>query len=124
VSRELEKHKNNLEGLVSIRTEQLEILATIDDLTQAYNRRKFFELARYEIDRNARHQYPLSVMMIDIDHFKSINDLHGHQVGDKTLHILSNTISSVVRATDIFGRIGGEEFAYVLKMKNSLLSIT
>ncbi|MDH5368421.1 MAG: GGDEF domain-containing protein [Gammaproteobacteria bacterium] len=114
VSHELEKHKNNLEELVSTRTEQLEILATIDDLTQAYNRRRFFELARYEIERNARHQHPLSVMIIDVDHFKSINDLHGHQVGDQTLQLLSGTISSVIRATDIFGRIGGEEFSIVL----------
>lgn len=114
ISRELEKHKHNLENLVEIRTEQLEKLATIDDLTQIYNRRKFFELAHYEIDRNARHQHPLSIIMIDIDHFKKINDIHGHQVGDKTLQIFSQIISSIVRTTDIFGRIGGEEFAIVL----------
>lgn len=67
IAHELEKHKNNLQGLVEMRTEQLEKLATIDDLTQIYNRRQFFELARYEIIRNDRHQHPLSVIMLDID---------------------------------------------------------
>lgn len=114
ISQELEKHKNNLEGLVCMRTEQLEKLATIDDLTQIYNRRHFFELAHYEIDRNSRHQYPLSFIMIDIDYFKKINDLYGHQVGDQTLQLLTRTVSSIIRSTDVFGRIGGEEFALVL----------
>lgn len=114
ISRELEKHKNNLQGLVEMRTEQLEKLATIDDLTQTYNRRKFFELARYEIIRNERHQHPLSVIMIDIDHFKRVNDVHGHQAGDQTLQLFSSIITDIVRTTDIFGRIGGEEFALVL----------
>ena len=61
-----------------------------------------------------RHQHPLSVVMIDIDHFKRINDIYGHPVGDQTLQILSKTISAIIRSTDIFGRIGGEEFALVL----------
>lgn len=114
INRELSYHKNNLENIVSLRTEQLEILATIDDLTQVYNRRKFFELAQYEVERNARHQHPLTIIMMDIDHFKNINDTHGHQVGDKTLQALSQTIKALVRSTDVFGRIGGEEFALVL----------
>lgn len=113
-NRELNYHKNNLEKIVSVRTEQLEVLATIDDLTQVYNRRKLFELAHYEIDRNVRHNHSLSIIMIDIDHFKKINDIHGHQVGDKTLQLFSQTLTSVIRSTDIFGRIGGEEFAIVL----------
>lgn len=111
---DLEKHKNNLQGLVEMRTEQLEILATIDDLTQIYNRRKFFEMAKYEITRNLRYKHSLSVIMIDIDHFKKINDLHGHQSGDITLQMFSATLSALIRTTDIFGRIGGEEFALVL----------
>jgi len=120
ISRDLEKHKNNLQGLVEMRTEQLEKLATIDDLTQILNRRKFFELARYEIIRNDRHQHPLSVIMIDIDHFKKINDIHGHQAGDQTLQLLTRTITDIVRTTDIFGRIGGEEFALVLPETDKL----
>ena len=114
ISLELEKHKNNLQGLVEMRTEQLEKLATVDDLTQIFNRRKFFELARYELIRNGRHQHPLSVMMLDIDHFKRVNDVHGHQIGDQTLQLFSSTITEIIRATDIFGRIGGEEFALLL----------
>ena len=113
-SKELEKHKNNLQGLVNIRTEQLETLATIDDLTQIYNRRKFFELANKEISRNARYKHDLTMIIIDIDHFKKINDLHGHQIGDEVLKRLTSTISSLIRDTDIFGRIGGEEFSLIL----------
>ena len=113
-SQELKKHKNNLQGLVDMRTEQLETLATIDDLTQIYNRRKFFELAKEEISRNSRYKHGLTLIIIDIDHFKKINDLYGHQAGDKTLQHLTNTISSLIRSTDIFGRIGGEEFSLVL----------
>ena len=113
-SEELEKHKNNLQGLVDMRTEQLETLATIDDLTQIYNRRKLFELAKEEIIRNSRYKHGLTIIIIDIDHFKKINDLHGHQVGDKTLQRFTSTISSLIRDTDIFGRIGGEEFSLVL----------
>lgn len=114
IRQELEKHKNNLEGLVCMRTEQLEKLATTDDLTQIHNRRNFFELTQCEVGRSARYQRPLSIIMIDIDHFKNINDLHGHQVGDTTLQTFSNTISSIIRSTDIFGRVGGEEFAIIL----------
>lgn len=114
INRELTHYKSNLEEIVSVRTRQLEKLATIDDLTQIYNRRKFFELADYELERNARYQHPLSIIMIDIDHFKKINDKYGHQTGDTTLHILAQTILETIRTTDIFGRIGGEEFALVL----------
>ena len=114
ISRDLEKHKNNLQGLVEMRTEQLEKLASIDDLTQIYNRRKFFELADYEIERNTRYQHPLSIIMIDVDHFKKINDRFGHQVGDTTLQLFSKIILQTIRITDVFGRVGGEEFALVL----------
>lgn len=114
INRELNHHKTNLEDIVSIRTEQLEKLASIDDLTQLYNRRKFFELMEYEINRHSRYKHPLSIIMIDIDHFKSVNDKYGHQVGDEALQQVSNTLLSLIRSTDIFGRIGGEEFALVL----------
>jgi diguanylate cyclase (GGDEF)-like protein len=113
-NRELTHHKTNLEEIVSLRTKQLEKIATIDDLTQIYNRRKFFELANYELTRNARYKHPLSIIMIDIDHFKDINDRFGHQTGDITLQYVARTIFDSIRTTDIFGRIGGEEFAMVL----------
>ena len=113
-AKELEKHKNNLQGLVDMRTEQLEVLSTIDDLTQIYNRRKFFELAKEEISRNSRYKHGLTMIIIDIDNFKKINDFYGHQMGDEILQRLTSTISSLIRDTDIFGRIGGEEFSLVL----------
>lgn len=111
---ELEKHKYNLEELVKVRTEKLEKLATTDHLTQINNRRKFFELAEYEIKRNRRLQHPISVIVIDIDHFKKINDTYGHQTGDDVLQKFAQVISSIIRDTDIFGRIGGEEFSVLL----------
>ncbi|MDH5601204.1 MAG: GGDEF domain-containing protein, partial [Gammaproteobacteria bacterium] len=111
---ELEKHKNNLQGMVEKRTEQLEKLATIDDLTQIYNRRKIYEFAGYEVNRSIRYKHPLSVIMIDIDYFKKINDNYGHDVGDKILQQLCDSISEIIRKTDIFGRIGGEEFMLIL----------
>lgn len=118
ISQELEKHRNNLQGLVEMRTEQLEKLATTDDLTQVYNRRKLYELAGYEIERSLRYKHPLSIIMIDIDNFKKINDNFGHDIGDQTLKKLTTLISNTIRATDIFGRIGGEEFILVLPDTN------
>ncbi len=111
---DLEQHKNNLESLVATRTDELEKLATIDDLTQIYNRRKLYELTGFEIERSLRYKHPLSVIMIDIDHFKKINDNYGHDIGDQALQILTSTISNLIRAADIFGRIGGEEFVLIL----------
>lgn len=111
---ELTHHKSNLENVVLLRTKQLEKLASIDDLTQIYNRRKFFELVECELGRTSRYQRPLSIIMIDIDYFKNINDQFGHQAGDLTLQILSKLISDTIRTTDIFGRVGGEEFALAL----------
>ena len=114
INRELEYHKDNLEKIINERTAELEKLATIDDLTQIYNRRKFFELSKFEIDRHLRYKNPLSLIMIDIDFFKDINDRFGHQAGDKTLQAFSKIILSLIRNTNIFGRIGGEEFAILL----------
>lgn len=120
ISQELKKHRNNLQGLVEMRTEQLEKLATTDDLTQVYNRRKLYELAGYEVERSLRYKHPLSIIMIDIDHFKKINDNFGHDIGDQTLKTLTKVISNTIRAIDIFGRIGGEEFMLVLPDTNKI----
>lgn len=93
---------------------QLRILATTDPLTGAYNRRTFFELGSAEFTRSLRYKHCLSVLMMDIDHFKLVNDSYGHNVGDITLSTLVANCLSVLRSIDILGRVGGEEFAVIL----------
>jgi diguanylate cyclase (GGDEF)-like protein len=93
---------------------QLEELANTDSLTGLYNRRYFFYLAEQEINRAKRYQLPLSIIIIDIDKFKNINDNFGHNVGDDVLKITTKTIMSYLRSTDYCGRFGGEEFVILL----------
>jgi diguanylate cyclase (GGDEF)-like protein len=82
-----------------------------DGLTGVHNRRKFAEEANREVARAARHGRPLSLILVDIDHFKQVNDTHGHLAGDATLKQLATRIAGLVRAEEVFARIGGEEFA-------------
>jgi diguanylate cyclase (GGDEF)-like protein len=93
-------------------------LAHHDYLTGAVNRRYFFERGAQEFARSIRHSTPLSIAELDIDHFKKVNDLNGHAVGDEVLKSLCNTIQELLRVTDIFARIGGEEFALLLTDTN------
>ena len=93
---------------------ELEHLATTDALTGAYNRRYFIELSGKEIVRAHRSGTPLSMAMIDIDHFKSINDTYGHMIGDAVLRELVAICKAELRPYDILGRLGGEEFAIAL----------
>jgi diguanylate cyclase (GGDEF)-like protein len=92
----------------------LETLATTDQLTGIYNRRYFFDIANKELSRIKRHHTVCSLLMLDIDHFKNINDRYGHNTGDEALKLFSKTISSLLRDNDIFARIGGEEFVILL----------
>ena len=94
--------------------EQLGKLASTDPLTGAANRRTFFERAGAELDRARRYDGTLAVLMLDIDHFKDINDTHGHDAGDQVLKELVECCRKTLRTSDIFARIGGEEFAAVL----------
>jgi diguanylate cyclase (GGDEF)-like protein len=88
--------------------------ASTDELTGITNRRYFLRAAEAEFDRFLRYKRPFSVLMIDIDHFKSINDRFGHAVGDEALRLLSAMLSRSKRETDLLGRLGGEEFALLL----------
>ncbi len=92
----------------------LQQYATIDSLTKIYNRRHFSELSELEIKRANRYRHPLSLLMIDADHFKIINDTYGHETGDNTLEILATVCNQNLRKIDILGRLGGEEFAVLL----------
>ncbi len=93
---------------------QLHEIAARDSLTGAYTRREFMsqgEGAFSEIGQGYSH---ISVLMLDIDHFKSINDKYGHSMGDKNLQMFVKTVNSCLRTNDIVGRLGGEEFAVIL----------
>ena len=94
--------------------DQLRELATIDDLTKLPNRRQFLTALDGEFARALSHDWPLSVVMIDADNFKLINDRHGHSVGDDVLRVIADRFRGSVRKGDILGRVGGEEFAAAL----------
>ena len=88
--------------------------ATIDPLTEIFNRRALLDAGRRILGRLAWDKQPVSVLMFDLDHFKKINDRFGHAVGDRALQVFARTAAARLRATDIIGRLGGEEFAAIL----------
>ncbi|HYG89736.1 MAG TPA: sensor domain-containing diguanylate cyclase [Azospirillum sp.] len=94
--------------------EELRHIATVDPLTGAWNRRHFLELANRELERARRHHRPLCVLMLDVDHFKRINDTYGHAIGDAALVALVAACRGALRGSDLLGRLGGEEFAVLL----------
>ncbi|GAB6094979.1 hypothetical protein JCM14469_12310 [Desulfatiferula olefinivorans] len=103
---------NALATLLKIR--DLERRVATDPLTGCYNRRALEGILNHDLHNAHRHQRPLSLIMMDIDHFKTINDTHGHLVGDEVLRRLSVEIPEVVRKSDTLARYGGEEFVIVL----------
>jgi len=96
--------------------ERLEFLATRDSLTGVFNRRRFFELGSVML---AESRGELVVMMIDVDHFKRINDAYGHQVGDAVLRQIASTIETTLPQGALFGRLGGEEFALLVRVRDA-----
>jgi diguanylate cyclase (GGDEF)-like protein len=104
---------HQLEQLSRTRS-RLEQQANIDPLTGIGNRRQFFALGHAEFARLQRHPRPLALLLLDLDHFKRVNDNHGHTVGDDALAQFASTVRGNLRTIDIFGRIGGEEFAVLL----------
>lgn len=108
---ELEELQQQLEET----NEQLRLLSTVDGLTGLLNRRRFDEILEQEWLRGARNKTPLSVVLVDIDHFKAFNDYYGHIKGDKCLRIVAGGLSDAVqRHVDRLARYGGEEFAAIL----------
>lgn len=117
ISRRLQKSeytldKKNLE--LKEKTKELKYLANYDSLTSMYNRRRIFEELDKEYSRFQRLKTVFSVVMIDIDNFKSVNDIYGHQSGDIVLKTLSLVLKSMCRKYDSIGRFGGEEFFLIL----------
>uniref|UniRef100_UPI0028681E7A sensor domain-containing diguanylate cyclase n=1 Tax=Sulfurovum sp. TaxID=1969726 RepID=UPI0028681E7A len=115
----LKNDENNIIGYVStgkdvtsetLMHKEMENIATFDKLTGIYNRYKFEELYELESERSQRFSQPLSLILIDIDHFKLVNDTYGHTVGDEVLKKLAAVIQNNIRKIDIFARWGGEEF--------------
>ena len=103
---DVSKHKELLTAL--------ELQASTDPMTGLYNRRAFYERSGLALEGCKRYKDPYSVLMVDIDHFKRVNDDHGHAVGDEALCWISHILRSTLRDIDIIGRLGGEEFAVVL----------
>jgi diguanylate cyclase (GGDEF)-like protein len=98
--------------------EQLQELAITDSLTRVWNRRHFMHLVERELDRAKRYGGPLAILLIDLDHFKKINDTYGHDVGDEALKRVAEVSMTTLRRVDIFARYGGEEFAVAMPQTN------
>jgi diguanylate cyclase (GGDEF)-like protein len=94
--------------------EKIQSMAILDTLTGVYNRRYFYEYAENEISRSQRYDNQMSLIMLDIDHFKLVNDRFGHLVGDQTLKMIVDTCQGVLRKSDVMCRFGGEEFIVLL----------
>lgn len=94
--------------------EEVSRLARVDELTGVLNRRAFIELARKEMTRCVRYKNPVTVVILDIDFFKEVNDNYGHSSGDDVLRYFASFFQNSIRETDIFARIGGEEFVLFL----------
>lgn len=119
---------NNMNEQVKARTQELENLleettelkthykklSLVDELTELYNRRFFFLEGKNILNRAIRYHHPFSLMLLDLDRFKSINDRYGHKVGDQVLQGISKKLNQMLRDTDLLARVGGEEFAIIL----------
>ena len=97
--------------------------AVKDGLTGIHNRRYFLERLKAEFQHSQRYKRPLSLLLFDIDFFKKVNDTHGHRAGDAVLRTMSEAVSKALRGGDVFARIGGEEFACILRETDHSASI-
>jgi diguanylate cyclase (GGDEF)-like protein len=117
MSQQLQAQNQQLKEMASqlqLLNQELQLLSVTDGLTMAYNHRHFQERLRSEVARARRHGEPLSCLMLDVDHFKLVNDTHGHLAGDEALIRLVEILKGAVRREDLVARYGGEEFALLL----------
>jgi diguanylate cyclase (GGDEF)-like protein len=105
---------DDFEALLIRKNRELEAHATQDYLTGIMNRRVFLQSGQHYFDTAKRQQDAIAFLMIDIDHFKQVNDTYGHSVGDNVLMRFADTVSETLRRSDLFGRLGGEEFGVIL----------
>jgi diguanylate cyclase (GGDEF)-like protein len=98
--------------------EEVHALAITDELTRVSNRRHFLKLAEHELERAKRYRHALSIIILDIDDFKKVNDSYGHLCGDAVLQDLSLACRTILRQCDVFARFGGEEFILLLPETN------
>jgi diguanylate cyclase len=109
--------RKRLESEITLRQsleQELRHMATTDELTEISNRRHFYVRAEAELSRARRYGRNLTVLQFDLDHFKSLNDTYGHPFGDQVLKSVVTAVAGLLRASDMFGRVGGEEFAIAL----------
>ncbi len=111
-------------GLQTLRRREAEMARMViqDPLTNVLNARAFAERLGQELDRNRRYPRPLSLMYMDLDNFKIINDTHGHQTGDAVLRLVADATRSSVRQADVVGRLGGDEFAVLMPETDARLA--
>jgi len=95
------------------REENLRELSEKDPLTMIYNRRKLFDMLEIEVEKSARYHRPLSLLLLDLDYFKQVNDKYGHNIGDLVLKTTARIVEDVIRKVDTFARYGGEEFIII-----------
>ncbi|MEN8257695.1 MAG: sensor domain-containing diguanylate cyclase [Thermodesulfobacteriota bacterium] len=111
---EANKRLQRLNNELKLKNQRLQEISVTDSLTNLYNHRHIIERLQEHVGSSDRYQRDLSVMMLDIDFFKNVNDTYGHPYGDEVLEQVSNTLREEIRAVDIAGRYGGEEFLVVM----------
>jgi diguanylate cyclase (GGDEF)-like protein len=94
--------------------DEMRAMAVTDPLTRCYNRRLLYEITEHELEQHRRYELPLSILYIDIDHFKAINDTRGHQTGDEVLKTMGAILRELTRQADYVFRWGGDEFVVLL----------
>ena len=112
-----------LQDKLRIRLRQLERLSVIDGLTGLYNKRHLIKFLQREVNRAKRFGFMLSCIMMDVDHFKKINDAHGHLRADRVLKELGELLAELIRGYDFAARYGGDEFTLVLPQQNNLQGV-
>mgnify|MGYP001819601165 CR=1 FL=1 len=107
-------HTESLNKRLQASNQRLKQLSETDPLTETMNRRRFMEVADQQLALAQRYCYPTSLLLLDIDHFKQVNDLYGHAMGDRALVQLTRVMAAELRETDTMARFGGEEFIMLL----------
>ena len=114
----LSQSLNEMAECIELDINKLQQMATTDELVGISNRRTFIKSLKLEVERSHRYEIPLSLLMMDVDNFKSFNDTYGHQIGDEVLKLICNVSQTALRDNDLMGRLGGEEFAFLFPATN------